>query len=823
MKAILPMALVVLFGCVATARAGPEWVEPGDAGSDPDSAQRPTGTGTLMTIQGKLDGLEPLHANPGVQDYEDMYLIRIDGPVAFSATTVEVFGGSAEFDTRLYLFAVDGFGLLGNDDTFIPGLGEGEVSTGSTLENAATDGTGVVITEPGLYFLAITVSPRDPVSSGGPIFSFESSGPEGPPGGPAGDPPTCDGDATNLLYPLDGSFVLVDFFGDGPTGSGPAQGPDQHNDDDSATVPLPFSFDLYGDLHTQCFVNNNGNLSFGLPFSTFTAEGFPVSGFPMIAPFWGDVDTGNPSNFVGDVWMKFVDSNGDEADDTLVVTWDNVGYFNEHGDLRNTFQVAISDGTNPLIGLGNNVCFSYDNMCWTTGDASGGVGGFGGVPATVGANRGDGVDFFQIGRFDHEGTDYDGPFGNNDGVSFLDGQVTCFNTSTTTSNIPPIPTNFPPGNLITIDAGFGEVLDLDLQFLSPEEGQTTTVTINDVDGAQAAGLTIVNTPGNVATVALDWVPDIADHGTYVLQFTATDDFDPPGITMISLTIGVVSTEVSGPDGPGGGEPIIGWEVEDQLPPVPGQYIIFLSGVSYPGVPLDIKPGSCPNLFNRGSHGVLPVAVVGTDSFDPMDVDLSTVVLTRADGVGGNVSPNEGPPGPHTTLGDSATPFAGNERCDCHELEGDDITDLNIKFKTDDVVAALQLNALLAGDLVELVVTGNLLDGTPFSGLDCVRLVPPGTPPGMLAVGSNLPGAWLDVSPLDLQLDGGGFANFQRTFPLTTVVTLTAPAAFHGWVFSGWLTDGGLRPGQSIHLTIREDLYQIEAIYRPAGLDALHEH
>ena len=144
-------------------------------------------------------------------------------------------------------------------------------------------------------------------------------------GGIAG-PPTCFGDPTNLLYPLDGTYVLVDFFGDGPTGSGPAQGPDQHNDDDSATVLLPFSFDLYGDLDTQCFVNNNGNLSFGQPFSTFTATGFPASGFAMIAPFWGDVDTGNPNNFVGDVWMKFVDSGPPAGDDTLVVTWDNVGY-----------------------------------------------------------------------------------------------------------------------------------------------------------------------------------------------------------------------------------------------------------------------------------------------------------------------------------------------------------------------------------------------------------------------------------------------------------------------------------------------------------------
>ena len=58
------------------------------------------------------------------------------------------------------------------------------------------------------------------------------------------------------------------------------------------------------------------------------------------------------------------------------------------------------------------------------GDASGGGGtGFGGTPATAGVNRGDGIDYVQIGMFDAPGGAYDGLYGNNDGIDALDNQV----------------------------------------------------------------------------------------------------------------------------------------------------------------------------------------------------------------------------------------------------------------------------------------------------------------------------------------------------------------------------------------------------------------
>ncbi len=72
--------------------------------------------------------------------------------------------------------------------------------------------------------------------------------------------------------------------------------------------------------------------------------------------------------------------------------------------------------------------------------------------------------------------------------------------------------------------------------------------------------------------------------------------------------------------------------------------------------------------------------------------------------------------------DVATPFNG-ELCDCHELTGDGIDDLSMKFKSQEVVAALELNDLPPGAPVELCVGGELLDGTEFEACDCIRIVP----------------------------------------------------------------------------------------------------
>jgi len=352
-----------------------------------------------------------------------------------------------------------------------------------------------------------------------------------PPGGPNEPRGTCSGNPQSLLYPFNPANT---------TGWTAAMA--RNDDSSSVLIGLGFTFQFYGTNYTSCYINNNGNITFGAPYGDYTPSGFPSAAIPpMIAPFWADVDTRPAAT--GRVWYKIIDSNNGGALDTLVVVWDNVGYYNQHADLLNTFELTISNFTNPVMQPGSNVCFEYDNMCWTTGDIEG-TGGFTDPPspttgnATVGINRGSGGDYFQIGRFGENNSTYDGPFGTADGVSFLDQKRFCFNTQT--GNVPPVATNIPAANTYTVAAG--QVLNQTIQFLSPEFGQTTTITTLDQDSAVGLGLVLTPHNGNVASLDFDWTTGCTDVGTYTVIVTARDNFVPNGTTTVTLTIRV--TEVN---------------------------------------------------------------------------------------------------------------------------------------------------------------------------------------------------------------------------------------------------------------------------------------
>ena len=189
--------------------------------------------------------------------------------------------------------------------------------------------------------------------------------------------------------------------------------------------------------------------------------------------------------------------------------------------------------------------------------------------------------------------------------------------------------------------------------------------------------------------------------------------------------------------------------------IDGLYCLAVASASwaYSSAPLvaslDIKPGGCPNSLNRKGGGFLSVALVGASGFDATMIDVGSVLLSRVDGIGGSVAPNEGPPGPHSVLADVATPFDG-ELCGCHELEGDGLLDLSMKFRTQRIVEELQLDDLPGDTFVGLVASGTLIDGTPFIASDCIRIVLASDIDGDGAVGAAdlllLLGEWGPCAP-----------------------------------------------------------------------------
>ena len=183
--------------------------------------------------------------------------------------------------------------------------------------------------------------------------------------------------------------------------------------------------------------------------------------------------------------------------------------------------VMISDGNDPSMGIGNNVCFCYEDMQWTTGDASYGEEGFGGTPATVGINAGNGTDYFQIGRFDSPGA-------GETGIDLLDHQSVCFSTTGITANIPPIALGVPNNN--TIDLECGETIsDLVITFSGPEEDQTVNLNVS-LDG----DLTIDVEDGvQTAKATINWTP--SDASTAFFKITATDNLMATTVVTLTLT------------------------------------------------------------------------------------------------------------------------------------------------------------------------------------------------------------------------------------------------------------------------------------------------
>ncbi len=146
------------------------------------------------------------------------------------------------------------------------------------------------------------------------------------------------------------------------------------------------------------------------------------------------------------------------------------------------------------------------------------------------------------------------------------------------------------------------------------------------------------------------------------------------------------------------------------------------------VPVDIKPGTCPNPLNVGSQGVLPVAILGTPDLDVTAIKPDSLTLQ-----GGVTLSEQGDRKKIKILaskqhplrwsiedvgGIPDGPFAAKiGPYQCNDLGPDGHLDMVLKFDTQAIAASL--NDVEENGVVTLQLSGTLQDGTPITGEDVV--------------------------------------------------------------------------------------------------------
>lgn len=308
-------------------------------------------------------------------------------------------------------------------------------------------------------------------------------------------------------------------------------------------IPLPFDFYHYTDTFHQVYINTNGTLSFSGSSPTYLNQVVPYS--PVITPFRSDlfVPVNNPESYVSFKIMP----------NYMIINWNNIMPYGPAGQNPQSFQVIISNGTDSLLPFDYNISIRYKDMFWTTGGGNSippsctynGINyssgdAFCGTGATVAVSGGqDSSTYFEIGRFDHPGYDYNSPLSTS-GVDWLDNRTFFVNSRCNNIEEQPIAFALQQYCVDTVRMCLDDTMHADWFFIDPSYTNPLNSQATLLSGT---GLSSQNVSlGTASSLEIDFLSSSQNTGLNFISISAYRGGSSPDTIDVELPIDVISSD-----------------------------------------------------------------------------------------------------------------------------------------------------------------------------------------------------------------------------------------------------------------------------------------